>query len=88
MESCDFGRPGWKVSSLGFGAMRLPTSDEVPQREKVDRETAVQMIRRAVDGGVNYIDTAYPYHNGVSEAAVGEWMTKIQAVLGEGKSYP
>jgi predicted aldo/keto reductase-like oxidoreductase len=67
-----FGRQGWKVSALGFGCMRLPTFDGVPQSEKVDRETAVRLIRRAVDGGVNYIDTAYPYHSGVSEAVVGE----------------
>jgi predicted aldo/keto reductase-like oxidoreductase len=67
-----FGRQGWKVSALGFGCMRLPTADGAPQSEKVDRETAVRMIRAAVDRGVNYIDTAYPYHNGVSETVVGE----------------
>jgi predicted aldo/keto reductase-like oxidoreductase len=67
-----FGKLGWKVSALGFGCMRLPTFDGAPQSEKVDKETAVGMIRLAVDRGVNYIDTAYPYHNGVSEAVVGE----------------
>ena len=67
-----FGKLGWKVSALGFGCMRLPTFDGAPQSEKVDKDTAVGMIRTAVDRGVNYIDTAYPYHNGVSEAVVGE----------------
>jgi predicted aldo/keto reductase-like oxidoreductase len=52
--------------------MRLPTFDGAPQSEKVDQETAVRMIRTAVDRGVNYVDTAYPYHNGMSEAVVGE----------------
>jgi predicted aldo/keto reductase-like oxidoreductase len=72
MRSRPFGKLGWKVSALGFGCMRLPTFDGAPQSEKVDKGTAVGMIRAAVDRGVNYIDTAYPYHNGVSEAVVGE----------------
>lgn len=67
-----FGRHGGEVSALGFGCMRLPTFDGLPMSEKVDRETAVRMIRTAVDRGVDYVDTAYPYHNGVSEAVVGE----------------
>jgi len=66
------GRLDGKVSSFGFGCMRLPTFDGLPMSEKVDRETAVRMIRTAVDRGVNYVDTAYPYHNGVSEIVVGE----------------
>jgi predicted aldo/keto reductase-like oxidoreductase len=72
MKFRDFGRHGGKVSALGFGCMRLPTLDGAPQSEKIDRETAVRMIRRAVDAGVNYVDTAYPYHNGMSETVVGE----------------
>ncbi len=72
MEYRDLGKHGGRVSALGFGCMRLPTFDGLPMSEKVDRETAVRMIRAAVDRGVNYVDTAYPYHNGVSEAVVGE----------------
>lgn len=72
MRFRSFGRHDGKVSALGFGCMRLPTFDGLPMSEKVDRETAVRMIRTAVDRGVDYIDTAYPYHNGVSEAVVGE----------------
>jgi predicted aldo/keto reductase-like oxidoreductase len=66
-----FGRVPIEVSALGFGCMRLPTLDGLPQSEKIDEAAAVRMIRRAVDEGVNYIDTAYPYHNGRSEVVAG-----------------
>lgn len=58
----------WKVSALGFGAMRLPTTED----NKVDGEESIKMIRYAIDHGVNYIDTAYPYHDGISEVVVGK----------------
>ena len=67
MQYRDFGKTGIKVSALGFGAMRLP----ILQGEQVDEERAVSMIRHAIDEGVNYIDTAYPYHQGESERIVG-----------------
>ncbi len=71
MRYREFGRNGRDVSALGFGCMRLPTTDGVPQSEAIDEAATVRMIRRAVDEGVNYIDTAYPYHNGRSEVVVG-----------------
>lgn len=71
MQYREFGRIGRKVSALGFGCMRLPTTDGVPQSEAIDEAATVGMIRRAVDAGVNYIDTAYPYHNGRSEVVTG-----------------
>ena len=57
-----------EVSALGFGAMRLPT---VAGGDDVDEQQAVKMIRWAIDEGVNYVDTAWPYHGGQSETAVG-----------------
>jgi predicted aldo/keto reductase-like oxidoreductase len=58
----------WEVSALGFGAMRLPMNRVM----QVDEEESIKMIRYAIDNGVNYVDTAYPYHNGVSEVIVGK----------------
>jgi len=55
-----------EVSRLGFGAMRLPTING--DNKKIDYELAVPMVRHAIDQGVNYLDTAWPYHSGASEA--------------------
>jgi len=60
MQQRTFGKTGQEVSILGFGAMRLPTVDGV--NHHVDEDRAVALIRSAIDGGVSYVDTAYPYH--------------------------
>ena len=74
------GRTGYKVSQLGFGAMRLPMK-EVDGDQIVDRELAIPMIHRAFEAGLNYIDTAVGYCNQDSQRAVGEalkgWREKI-----------
>jgi len=69
MRYRSFGKLDWKVSALGFGAMRLPIAGGEPA--KINETEAVEMIRYAFDNGVNYIDTAYPYHGGNSESLVG-----------------
>ena len=63
-------KTGDKVSLLGFGAMRLPVIND--DNSKVDEAEAIRMIRTAIDRGVNYVDTAYVYHDGFSEVAVGK----------------
>jgi len=64
-----FGRLDWKASALGFGCMRLPKTGKP---EIVDEPEAIRMIRRAIDGGVNYVDTAWGYHGGASEIVLGK----------------
>jgi len=67
MQYRKFGSLDYKSSALGFGCMRFPYKDG-----KVDEDEAVRMIRRGVDAGINYLDTAYPYHEGRSEFIVGK----------------
>jgi len=57
---------GDDLSVLGFGCMRLPQ-----KAGRIDEERATRQIRHAIDQGVNYVDTAYPYHMGTSEPLVG-----------------
>jgi hypothetical protein len=69
MQYRSFGRLDWKPSALGFGAMRLPTLGG--DHATIDEELATRMIRTAIDAGVNYVDTAWPYHNEQSERFLG-----------------
>jgi hypothetical protein len=70
MKYRKFGHLDWEVAVLGFGAMRLPTIGNDPSH--VDEPQAIEMIRYAIDHGVNYLDTAYPYHEKQSEIVVGK----------------
>ena len=54
------GRTGEQVSILGFGAMRLPFLEG--RRDLINVPLATEMLEYALDHGVNYVDTAFPYH--------------------------
>ena len=71
MQYVPFGNTGRQVSRLGFGTMRLPTRKNDRGETVIDRDEAIAMIRYAIDRGVNYVDTAYPYHQGESEVVTG-----------------
>jgi predicted aldo/keto reductase-like oxidoreductase len=60
-------KTGDELSILGFGLMRLPMTKE----RKIDEPRAIRQIRDAIDRGVNYLDTAWPYHGGESENVLG-----------------
>lgn len=65
-----FGNTGEELSILGYGCMRLPVLEG--DDAKINEEEAIRQIRYGIDKGINYIDTAYPYHGGNSEALVGK----------------
>ena len=59
-----------QLSLLGFGAMRLPILPGGKDTD-IDEAQVAEMVRMAFEAGVNYIDTAYPYHGGESENVLG-----------------
>ncbi len=63
---------GEKLSKLGFGAMRLPLRED----GSIDQEQVEAMVDRAMASGVNYYDTAYPYHGGLSEISIGKALAR------------
>lgn len=74
MEMRTSQRSGDTVSLLGFGAMRLPQNGERPR--DVDAATALRMVDMAMEGGINYFDTAYVYHDGASETILGDALSR------------
>ncbi len=70
MQYRDFKGLDWKPSALGFGAMRLPYKGD--ERGEIIADEATEMIRYAIHHGVNYIDTAWPYHDKKGEEFVGK----------------
>src|SRR5512145_583333 len=74
MQYRDFGQIDFKPSALGFGAMRLPVLPDEhgrPDFKRIDYDLADAMLYRAIEGGVNYVDTAWMYHEENCEAWLG-----------------
>ena len=69
MEYRKFGKLDLNVSALGFGCMRLPVVNG--ESGKIDEPLATAMLRKAIDQGLNYVDTAWSYHLEHSEPFVG-----------------
>ncbi len=74
MRYTALGNTGLKASVLGFGCMRLPEKDG-----RVLREPSTPLLRRAVDLGINYFDTAIDYCHGDSQAALGEALEGLRS---------
>ena len=72
MEKRKLEKLGIETSLLGFGCMRFPVTAE----GKINEPEAEKMLDKAISAGVNYFDTAYPYHGGESELFVGKAMKK------------
>ena len=60
------------LSLLGFGTMRLPVLED----GRIDEVQTEEMVELAMKAGVNYFDTAYPYHGGESEVVIGRILSK------------
>ena len=70
MQYRKMGSLDWEVSALGFGCMRLPRRRI--NRMRADTKDSIEIIRHGIDLGINYIDTAWPYHLGDSEKIIGQ----------------
>jgi uncharacterized protein len=71
-----FGKTGLDVSALGFGCMRLPLARADAKFHdddgEIDELKATEILHKAIEDGVNYVDTAYSYHVGNSESFLGQ----------------
>ena len=72
MEHRNWNKNNIRTSLLGYGCMRFPTKVD----GTIDEERAEALLNTAKAAGVNYFDTAYPYHNGQSEPLVGRVIAK------------
>lgn len=61
-----------KLSLLGYGTMRMPTAPD----GSIDQEKLNEIVDYAMENGVNYFDTAWPYLNGEAERAIGRALNR------------
>lgn len=71
MQYRKYGKTGEMVSALSLGMMRLPTASEEGNSKDIDQAATNEMVKLALEKGINYFDTAYPYHGGQSEVSLG-----------------
>jgi predicted aldo/keto reductase-like oxidoreductase len=76
MQYREFSVNKLNVSLLGLGCMRFPVLEN--DNSKIDEERSTSMVRYAFENGINYFDTAYPYHGGKSEAFLGKALEGIK----------
>lgn len=62
-----------RLSILGFGLMRLP----VDKKQKIDEPRTMELLHYAYEHGINYFDTAWPYHNEQSEPLLGRFLQTL-----------
>ena len=72
---------GLALSRLGFGAMRLPLLPGRKEPTAIDEAQVDAMVDYAMAHGVNYFDTAHPYHGGLSERVLGRSLARLVPVL-------
>ena len=65
---------GITLSRLGFGTMRLPVIGG--NAAEIDEKQVDEMVDYAISHGINYFDTAYPYHGGMSEKVIGKSLSR------------
>jgi len=73
LSEVKFGKTGYRVKRLGFGAMRLPTHPD----GKVNFDLSTPLIRYAIENGINFFDSHHFYHGGQSEEAIGRAIKDI-----------
>ena len=76
MQYRKYVKTGQMVSALSLGMMRLPTGSSEGNSKDIDQAATNEMVRLALEKGVNYFDTAYPYHGHQSEPFLGQAMKK------------
>ncbi|MDR1083447.1 MAG: aldo/keto reductase [Deltaproteobacteria bacterium] len=82
IEKRRLGQSGVEGTILGFGCMRLPLNG--PKPDNIDTDLAARMLHSAIDRGVNYVDTAYPYHSGGDRQTPGASETFVAQALAKG----
>ena len=73
MECRRMERTGERPSLLGYGCMRFPLD---PETKAMDEAQAAALIHRAMEGGITYYDTAWPYHDRESEPFLGRTLSQ------------